>query len=42
MSKVRIPERYDFVGSFLRPEALKKAKHFWGKGKSPRLSTTML
>lgn len=26
MSQVRIPERYDFVGSFLRPQALKDAK----------------
>ncbi len=33
MSKVRIPERYDFVGSFLRPEALKKAKALLGEGK---------
>lgn len=33
MSKVRIPERYDFVGSFLRPKALKKAKALLGEGK---------
>ena len=26
MSEVRIPGRYDFVGSFLRPQALKDAK----------------
>ncbi len=27
MSKLKTPFRYDFVGSFLRPEELKKAKH---------------
>ncbi len=33
MSELRIPGRYDFVGSFLRPEALKKAKALLGEGK---------
>ncbi|MBQ1472423.1 MAG: 5-methyltetrahydropteroyltriglutamate--homocysteine methyltransferase, partial [Lachnospiraceae bacterium] len=32
MSQVRIPERYDFVGSFLRPQALKDAKAMLAAG----------
>lgn len=33
MSKLQTPFRYDFVGSFLRPEALKKAKADYKEGK---------
>ena len=32
MSKVQTPFRYDFVGSFLRPQALKEAKNKWQEG----------
>ena len=32
MSKITTPYRYDFVGSFLRPQALKDAKAKFGKG----------
>ncbi len=33
MSKVTTPQRYDFVGSFLRPQALKNAKSDFQNGK---------
>lgn len=33
MSKVTTPFRYDFVGSFLRPQALKDAKAAYQDGK---------
>ena len=33
MSKVKTPYRYDFVGSFLRPQALKDAKAAYQDGK---------
>ncbi len=33
MSKVTTPQRYDFVGSFLRPQALKNAKADFQNGK---------
>ena len=33
MSKVKNPQRYDFVGSFLRPQALKDAKADYAAGK---------
>lgn len=33
MSKVKTPYRYDFVGSFLRPQALKDAKSAYQDGK---------
>ena len=33
MSKLQIPFRYDFVGSFLRPQALKDAKAAYQVGK---------
>ena len=33
MSKVMTPYRYDFVGSFLRPQALKDAKAAYQDGK---------
>ncbi|MBQ5484593.1 MAG: 5-methyltetrahydropteroyltriglutamate--homocysteine methyltransferase, partial [Lachnospiraceae bacterium] len=32
MSKIRTPYRYDFVGSFLRPQALKDAKAAYQAG----------
>ena len=31
-NKLRTPFRYDFVGSFLRPKALKEAKEKYQKG----------
>ena len=33
MSSLKTPFRYDFVGSFLRPEKLKKAKELYKEGK---------
>ena len=33
MSKIQTPFRYDFVGSFLRPQALKDAKALYQEGK---------
>lgn len=33
MSTIRTPYRYDFVGSFLRPQALKDAKAAYQAGK---------
>ena len=33
MSKLQTPFRYDFVGSFLRPQALKDAKAAYRDGK---------
>lgn len=33
MSKISTPQRYDFVGSFLRPQALKDAKEAFKEGK---------
>lgn len=36
MSKVTTPFRYDFVGSFLRPQALKDAKAAYQDGKSAK------
>ena len=33
MSKISTPQRYDFVGSFLRPQALKDAKAAFNEGK---------
>ena len=33
MSKITTPQRYDFVGSFLRPQALKEAKAAFNAGK---------
>lgn len=33
MSSLKTPFRYDFVGSFLRPEKLKKAKAEYKEGK---------
>ena len=33
MSKVTTPSRYDFVGSFLRPQILKDAKAAYQDGK---------
>ena len=38
MSKLQTPFRYDFVGSFLRPQALKDT----GTERSPRRSSTKL
>ena len=35
MSKIQTPYRYDFVGSFLRPQALKDAKADYQAGKIP-------
>ena len=35
MSKLQTPLRYDFVGSFLRPEKLKKARKKFDEGKIP-------
>ena len=32
MSKLQTPFRYDFVGSFLRPEKLKKARKQFDNG----------
>ena len=32
MSKLQTPFRYDFVGSFLRPEKLKKARRQFDEG----------
>ena len=32
MSKVQTPLRYDYVGSFLRPEKLKKARRQFDEG----------
>ena len=32
MSKLQTPFRYDFVGSFLRPEKLKEARNQFEKG----------
>ena len=36
MSNLQTPFRYDFVGSFLRPQALKDAKVAYQNGKSQR------
>ena len=33
MSTLQTPFRYDFVGSFLRPEKLKKARREFDEGK---------
>ena len=33
MSKLQSPFRYDYVGSFLRPQALKDAKAAFAEGK---------
>ena len=33
MSTLKTPFRYDFVGSFLRPQALKEAKAAYQDGK---------
>ena len=33
MSNLQTPFRYDFVGSFLRPEKLKKARRQFDEGK---------
>ena len=33
MSNLQTPFRYDFVGSFLRPEKLKKARRQFNEGK---------
>ena len=33
MSKISTPQRYDFVGSFLRPQRLKDAKEAFKDGK---------
>ena len=33
MSKISTPQRYDFVGSFLRPQRLKDAKEAFKEGK---------
>ena len=33
MSNLKTPFRYDFVGSFLRPQALKDAKAAYNDGK---------
>ena len=33
MSKIQTPYRYDFVGSFLRPQELKEAKELFAEGK---------
>ncbi len=33
MSSIKTPQRYDFVGSFLRPKALKDAKKAFAEGK---------
>lgn len=35
MSKLQTPFRYDFVGSFLRPEKLKKVRRQFDEGKIP-------
>ena len=42
MSKLQTPFRYDFVGSFLRPQALKDAKAAYREERSPRRSSTKL
>ena len=36
MSKIQTPYRYDFVGSFLRPQALKEAKSAYQNGELPK------
>ena len=36
MSKIQTPYRYDFVGSFLRPQALKEAKNAYQNGELPK------
>ena len=36
MSILKTPFRYDFVGSFLRPEKLKQAKKDFSEGKDYR------
>ncbi len=33
MSRLQIPFRYDYVGSFLRPEELKQARAAFAEGK---------
>ena len=40
MSKLQTPFRYDFVGSFLRPEALKRARADFAAGKITREELT--
>ena len=35
MSNVQTPFRYDYVGSFLRPEKLKQARRQFDEGKIP-------
>ena len=42
MSIVMTPYRYDFVGSFLRPQALKDAKAAYQDGKSARMNLIRL
>ena len=36
MSKIQTPYRYDFVGSFLRPQVLKEAKNAYQNGELPK------
>lgn len=36
MSKIQTPYRYDFDGSFLRPQALKEAKNAYQNGELPK------
>ena len=40
MSKLNTPFRYDYVGSFLRPEVLKKAREDYENGKITREDLT--
>ena len=41
MSKLQTPFRYDFVGSFLRPQELKDAKALYQDGKITKEELTM-
>ena len=42
MSTLKTPFRYDFVGSFLRPEKLKEAKKTLKKERLRRMNLTRL
>ena len=42
MSKYQTPYRYDFVGSFLRPQEVKQAKADYSEGKITKKKNVML
>ena len=42
MSKYQTPCRYDFVGSFLRPQEVKQAKADYAEGKKKKTALLML